>query len=307
MRVVSLLPSATEIVAALGRGDSLVGRTHECDFPHSVGAVPVLTHSLLTHDPCDSAGIDLSVSAGAEGAGLYGLDRAGLEAARPDIVITQELCHVCAVDLDLVKEVVDDLPAHADLLSLAPETLEGVLTSIVVVGEVIGASAEADRLVRDLRARLAAVQGAVAGRPAPRVALLEWLDPPYAPGHWVPHQIAAAGGVDVLGRPGRPSVRIRPETVAEADPDVILLAPCGWAADEALRAATVDVMAPFLDTRAVREGRVVALDANAYVSRPGPRLVDGVEILAALLHPDAGLPQPPPGAAAYWAPPGGNR
>jgi iron complex transport system substrate-binding protein len=298
VRIVSLLPSVTEIVAALGLEESLVGRTHECDFPPSVASVPVLTRSLIAHDPGDSAGIDRAVSQAVSGDGLYELDREGLAAARPDIVITQELCDVCAVGLDEVRAAADALPGEVEVLSLAPETLDGVLASIVAIGEILGASGQAARLVAGLRARLARVREAVAGRPKPRVAVLEWLDPPYAAGHWVPDQVAASGGQDVLGRSGRPSVRVRHEAVLEADPDILVLAPCGWSADQAAAAAaaTPAVMAALLGARAVREGRVVALDANALVSRPGPRLVAGVEILAALLHPDAGLPAPPPEA-----------
>lgn len=294
VRIVSLLPGVTEIVAALGRGGDLVGRSHECDFPPSVASVPAFTRSRLEHDPLDSAAIDRAVSESAAGEGLYALDRRGLEDARPDIVITQELCDVCAVDLNQVKDAVDAMPGDVKLLSLEPETLEGVLSSIAVVGEVIGASDAAARLVEDLRRRLDRVRDAVAGLPTPRVALIEWLDPPYAAGHWVPQQIAAAGGIDVLGRPGGRSVRIPDEAVAESAPDIVLLAPCGWTAEQTRDAAGGDMPA------ALRNGapgvRLIALDANAYFSRPGPRLVDGVEILAAILHPEVGLPDPPPGA-----------
>jgi iron complex transport system substrate-binding protein len=301
VRIVSLLPSVTEIVVALGRGESLVGRTHECDFPASVQPVPVLTRSLIDHDPLDSVGIDRAVSSSVSTDGLYELDRQALEATRPDIVITQELCDVCAVDLDEVKHAVDALPGEVGLLSLEPETLEGVLASIVVVGQVIGASGAAESLVADLRARLTRVREAVVGRPVPRVALLEWLDPPYAAGHWVPHQITAAGGVDVLGRPGQRSVRVTPDAVSASSPDVLLLAPCGWTAQQAREAATPHVLAMLLGD-AGEHVRIIALDANAHFSRPGPRLVDGVEILGALLHPDAGLPEPPRDAFVEYQP-----
>jgi iron complex transport system substrate-binding protein len=294
VRIVSLLPGVTEIVAALGREGDLVGRSHECDFPATVASVPALTSSRIEHDPLDSAAIDRAVSQSVAGHALYALDEPGLKKARPDVVITQELCDVCAVDLSQVRDAVDAMPGDVSLLSLEPETLEGVFTAIVVVGEVIGASDAAARLVEDLRARLARVRDAIAGRPMPRVALLEWLDPPYAPGHWVPQQIAAAGGIDVLGQSGGRSVRIRAEAVAESAPDVVLLAPCGWTAEQTARAATAHVLEALLGGAVGI--RVVALDANAYFSRPGPRLVDGVEILAAVFHPEAGLPDPPPGA-----------
>lgn len=213
---------------------------------------------------------------------------------RPDVVITQELCDVCAVDLHQVQETVDAMAGDVKLLSLEPETLDGVLASIVVVGEVIAASAAAARLVEDLQVRLARVRDAVGGLAMPRVALIEWLDPPYASGHWVPQQIAAAGGIDVLGQPGRRSVRIRPEAVPESTPDIVLLAPCGWTAEQTRQAATGAVLGELAGN--VPGVRLIALDANAYFSRPGPGLVDGVEILAALFHPEAGLPDPPTGA-----------
>jgi iron complex transport system substrate-binding protein len=298
VRVVSLLPSVTEIVAALGREEWLVGRTHECDFPASVAGVPVLTHSRLVHEPLDSAGIDRAVSQATD-AGLYGLDRDGLEAARPDIVITQELCDVCAVDLRVVNDAVDTLPGSVQVLSLEPETLEGVLASIAVVGEVIGAADDAGRLVAGLRERLARVALVVAGLPAPRVALLEWLDPPFAAGHWVPHQIAAAGGDDVLGHAGQRSVRVPFEAIAESRPDIVLLAPCGWTAVQAAEAAGSELVDRLV---AATGARVVALDANACFSRPGPRVVDGVEVLAAVFHPGVDLPLPPEGAVVEMTP-----
>lgn len=300
MRIVSLLPAVTEIVAALGYQGSLVGRTHECDFPASVHSVPALTHSTLDHAGRDGAAIDLAVSRAPAGNGLYRLDHAGLEAARPDLVITQELCDVCAVDLTQVQDVVDRLPGDVSVMSLEPTTLDGVLASIVAVGQVIGAADAAAALVESLRARLAAVREAVEGRARPRVALLEWLDPPYAAGHWVPHQIDAAGGLSVLGTGGGRSVRVSPGDVVESRPGVLLLAPCGWTADQAREAASPEVLAALLGPSPAADLRVVALDANAYFSRPGPRLVDGVEILAGILHPGVAPPKVPPSIDAAW-------
>jgi iron complex transport system substrate-binding protein len=302
VRIVSLLPSVTEIVAALGREENLVGRTHECDFPASIAPVPVVTESRLEHDPLDGAAIDRAVSRALPDGGLYALRVDELERARPDLIITQELCDVCAVSVDEVQEVADGLPGRPEVLSLAPQTLEGVLASILAVGVAVGAGEEARRLVDDLRTRLDRVRDAVAVRPRVPVVCLEWLDPPYCAGHWVPDQVEAAGGKELLGRAGRPAVRIRPEAVAEADPEVLCLIPCGWSAREAARAAGRGLLGPYAGTRAARGGRILALDANAHFSRPGPRLVDGVEILAAVLHPGADLPGPGPDAAVPVAP-----
>jgi iron complex transport system substrate-binding protein len=299
VRIVSLLPSVTEIVAALGLGDRLVGRTHECDHPPWVARVPALTASRLDHDPLDSVGIDRAV-ASASGEGLYRLDEDALRAARPDLVITQALCDVCAVAYDQVEDALARLPVRPELISLEPQTLDEVIASVATVGECAGAGAEARRLVTALHERLARVRRALAGRPRRRIVCLEWLDPPYAAGHWVPEQVEAAGGHDLLGRPGRPSVRVTDDAIAAADPELLVLMPCGWNVDQADRALDRDRLhARFPGAAFARTGAVVAVDAGAYFSRPGPRLVDGVELLAALLHPDA-APAPPMPGAARW-------
>ncbi len=300
MRIVSLLPSVTEIVVALGLGDRLVGRTHECDFPPLAQAVPVMTASRLEHEPFDSRGIDEAVaSAGA--VGLYALDETALAEARPDLIITQALCDVCAVAYDQVTEAANRLPRRPEVLSLEPETLEGVLGTITTVGDACGARPAAAALLAELRRRLERVARAVAGRPPVRAACLEWLDPPYAAGHWVPEQVALAGGVDPIGRPGRPSVRVTPETVVACEPDMLVLMPCGWNAEEAARAVDAGAFAEaYGETPAARAGRIVAVDGSAYFNRPGPRVVDGVEVLAALFHPDA-VPPPPAGAVRRLA------
>jgi iron complex transport system substrate-binding protein len=257
-----------------------------------------MTSSRLRHEPLDSAGIDRAVSEATGGEGLYALDEAALAAARPDLIVTQALCDVCAVDVDIVLDAASRLPGRPKVLSLEPETLEGILETIVAVGEAAGAEGAARRLVCDLRTRLDRVAAAVAGEPVRRVVCLEWLDPPYAAGHWVPQQVEIAGGHDPLGRPGRPSVRIEPERVVAAQPQMLALMPCGWNADEAARAVDPSAFAAsYGDTPAVRSGSVVALDGSSYFNRPGPRVVDGVEVLAALLHPERAPVSPPPGAA----------
>ena len=289
MRIVSLVPGATEIVAALGLGERLVGRTHECDWPASVAPVPVVTRDRLACDPGDAAAIDRAVAdAAAAGESLAGLDEGALRRARPDLILTQGLCGVCAIEREEVQEVADRLPGRPEVLSLDPLTLEGVLESIIVVGAAAGARAEAARLVAALRARLARVRQATAAVRRPRVVCLEWLDPPYVAGHWIPEQVEAAGGHDPLGRPGRPSARAPAREIAAADPEALVLIPCGWDAARTLAALERrPLLEPYAATRAVRGGRVVALDGSGCFSRPGPRLVDGVELLAGALHPRA--------------------
>jgi iron complex transport system substrate-binding protein len=288
VRIASLLPSATEMVAAIGLADRLVGRTHECDWPPEVAGVPPLTADRVDRSAMTSAEIDGAVAdAMAGGGGLYRLDREALAAARPDLIITQALCGVCAVERDEVEEAARALPGRPAVLSLEPETLEGVLASILLVGEAAGAPREAAAAVAALRERLDRARDLVGDRPPVRAVCLEWLDPPYLAGHWVPEQVALAGGHDPLGRPGRPSVAAPPERVIDADPDVLLLIPCGWSAAETLAALERDRFHErFGGMRAVREGRVVALDGGAHFSRPGPRLVDGVESLLPVLHPE---------------------
>ena len=288
MRIASLLPSATEMVAALGLADRLVGRTHECDWPPEVAGVPALTADRVDRSAMTSAEIDGAVAdAMAAGGGLYRLDHAALAAARPDLIITQALCGVCAVERDEVEEAARAMPGRPEVLSLEPETLEGVLDSILLVGDAAGTPRAAARTVAGLRERLDRVRALVGDRPPVRAVCLEWLDPPYLAGHWVPEQVALAGGHDPLGRPGRPSVAAAPERVIDADPDVLLLMPCGWSAAETLAALGRDRFRQRFGTmRAVREGRVIALDGGAHFSRPGPRLVDGVELLVPVLHPE---------------------
>ena len=220
------------------------------------------------------------------GASLYTLDEARIAELAPDLIVTQELCPVCAVSTAQVDGAVRPLPRCPDLLSLDPRTLADVFADIRRVGEVTGREAEAERLLEDLEQRLAAVRSRVAGRPRPRVLALEWLDPPFAGGHWVPEMIAAAGGVDAIAGPGDHSARLTWEQVAAADPDVIVAMPCGF--DEAGAAAQIATIAgrpEWRALRAVRSGQVHPVDANGCFSRPGPRLVDGIETLAEIFHP----------------------
>lgn len=282
MRIVSLLPSATEIVYALGLDDQLMGVTDECDSPAAARGKRVVVRS---RQPAGltPAEIDVWVRTEAPNGGLYRLDDAAIAEISPQLLLTQDLCRVCAVPTGDVDAALDRIGCEADVLTLEPQRLGDVLLS---VAEVAAAAGEPDRgreLVNVLSGRLEAVRSAVGGRTPVPTLVLEWLDPPFTAGHWVPDVIAAAGGEPLLGEPGRAS---RPSTwddVLRTDPEVVVLAPCGVPSADALLLAE-DLVPTELLTR-----RVVAVD----LARPGPRLVDAVEALAAFLHPDAGLPRPP--------------
>lgn len=283
-RIVSLVPNATEILFALGAGDAVVGVSHECDFPPEARNRPQLTGSVFASD-LEPAQIDRLVSSQlASGESLYTLDEGLVESLRPDLIVTQSLCPVCAVSTEQVDGALEPLPACPEVLSLDPRTLADVFEDIRAVGRSLGLSDRAEALVTSLEDRLHEVARAVAGRKKPRVAALEWLDPLFAAGHWVPEMIAAAGGVDALAQPGEASSRLEWQTLHEADPDCIVVMPCGF--DEAGAKAQIEGLAghEWESLRAVQSGRVVAVDANGCFSRPGPRLVDGVERLAEIFH-----------------------
>jgi iron complex transport system substrate-binding protein len=285
MRIVSLVPNGTEILFALGAGDLVVGVSHECDYPAAARTRPILTGSALTPG-MSAAEVDAAVSAQVgSGLSLYTLDEARIAELAPDVIVTQQLCPVCAVSTGQVDGAVRPLPRCPELVSLDPRTIGEVFADIRRVGEVTGHPDEAEALLADLDRRLAAVRERIAGRPRPRVLALEWLDPPFAGGHWVPEMIALAGGIDVVGEPGSHSARLTWDQVAAADPDAIVAMPCGF--DEAgarEQIATIAGLPEWRALRAVREGQVFPVDANGCFSRPGPRLVDGVERLAAILH-----------------------
>lgn len=284
MRIVSLLPSTTEILFAIGAGDDVVGVTFECDFPAEARTRQIVSTSAMPEGLTPAEIDDFVVQAVAAGEDLYHLDEGALSGLDADLVVTQDLCAVCAVDVSVVDDALAHLGCTAEVLTIDPHTLDEVFASIGTLGRATGHEAEAVELVDSLRARLAAVKERVADRPRPRVMLLEWTDPPYAPGHWVPEMIEAAGGVPLLGRTGAKSERVLWETVHEAQPEVVVVAPCGFdlagaslLADDLVAARVLPLGIP-----------VHAVDANASWARPGTRLVDGVEELAALLHPTIG-------------------
>jgi iron complex transport system substrate-binding protein len=291
MRIVSLLPSATEILFAIGAGDQVVGVTHECDFPDEAKDRPALTSSLLPHE-LDAAGIDRHVRARVHaGSSLYGLDDAKLAALEPDLMVTQELCAVCAVSYEIVDRAAKRLRGDPRVVSLEPSSLEDVFSTIAFLGELVGAREGAAQLLAALRARIDALREASARRMRERgvrerVLVLEWTEPAMSAGHWTPGLVELAGGEPVLGNPGANSRTLAWDETAASDPDVVIVAPCGFGLERAQReiAALPGASArAFASLRAVRTGRAYAMDGNAFVNRPGPRLVDTAELFAAAI------------------------
>ena len=298
MRIATLLPSATEIACALGLAGDIVGVTHECDFPPDVRGRPLIVRGKIDAERLSSIEINAQVEASlARGEGLYDIDLQALHALRPDLLITQDLCEVCALPGTDVEAAIATLPSPPKVLRLHPHTLSDILADIVAVGAATGREAEASTLVTRLRMRIARVARALRGRPRPRVVCLEWLDPPFCGGHWMPEVVRLAGGREMIGRPGRPSFRIEWPQIAAAEPDAVVLVLCGF--DVARTRREAEGLASRAEWRAlasVRTGRVYATDASSFFSRSGPRIVDGLEIMAAMLHPDAVSWPTPPGS-----------
>jgi iron complex transport system substrate-binding protein len=282
VRIVSLVPAATEIAFALGAGGDVVAVTHDCDYPPPARKLPRVTRSAIAPGS-DSLAIDAQVREAAErGESTFHLDAAALMAARPDVLLGQTLCAVCAVTIAQVPATMVPAPV---VVPLDGDSLEGIFADIDRVGVALGRRDAAARSVADLRTRIARVGFLVAGASRPRVACLEWLAPLFNAGHWVPEQVALAGGHDVLGEPGARSHELTLADVAAADPDIVVLMPCGFDADRAMSESHALASEPAWDTlRAVRDGRVFTVDGNAFFSRPGPRVVDGIELLASLFH-----------------------
>ena len=289
MRIVSLLPSTTEIVCALGLEDALAGITHECDYPASVIDKPRLTASRISQETMSSKEIDHAVRSQLDGHGsIYDLDEARLRELNPDLILTQELCDVCAVSYKTVERAARMFEAGVRVVSLEPNTIGDIFENIRTVGELTERKSEAAKLVDDLNTRLDRVRELTARIDyRPRTLMLEWLEPAFAPGHWVPEQVAIAGGDQGFGQPGRPSTTTSAEEIVAYAPEVIVLIPCGYYKEDILRQLpSANLPAGWKDLPAVRNGEVWATDATSYFSRPGPRVVDGVEILARILHPE---------------------
>jgi iron complex transport system substrate-binding protein len=281
MRIVSLVPHATELCFALGLGDELIAVTHECDHPAAALALPHVTRDVLPAGLA-SGEIDAAVrERTAAGEAIYELDVDLLRELRPDLILTQALCPVCAVSYDEVTRVAAELEPQPRVIALDPHTIGESLADIRTVAQATGRRDEGVALVARSAGRIDRVRLAVRGARRPTVAALEWLDPVFVAGHWIPQMIEFAGGIDLLGNPGEPSVEADWETVAASEPEVVIVMPCGYDAERALAEARehADHLA------GLRASRIVAVDAAAYFSRPGPRLVDGLELLAHILHP----------------------
>ena len=288
MRIVSLLPSATEIVYALGLDDELVGVTHECDYPPQARLKPAVTTSALADPSLTSREIDARVAEQrASGEGTYGLNVELVAELRPDLILTQGLCDVCAVPHGLVRRAVPKLPTKPHVYSLDPAGIGDVLSDVKTVGDATGRQARARGVIAGLRARIDDVTLRSAGAPPRRVFCLEWLDPPWTAGHWVPEMVGMAGGYDVLGGIGQPSRRTTWEEIARFAPEILVLMPCGFNLERTLRERErTPFPAEWSALPAVRADQVYAVDGSAYFNRPGPRLVDGLELLAAIVHPE---------------------
>jgi iron complex transport system substrate-binding protein len=287
-RIVSFLPAATEMACALGLADRLVGVSHECDYPPEVRGRPVVSRPALSLEALSPEEIDTSV-AGQLGTGgtLYQVDEVLLRDLAPDLILTQDLCQVCAPSGNELTRVLRALPNAPRVLWMTPRSLADIEDNLQLLGEATGRAERAEQLVAEGRARIARVAERVRAAPRPRVVFTEWVDPVFCAGHWVPEMVELAGGADPLGRPGADSVRVAWEDVLAAAPEVLVVSPCGFRLDAAVEQARLLVRRPgWADLPAVRGGRVYAVDANAYFARPGPRVAEGVELLAHLFHPE---------------------
>jgi iron complex transport system substrate-binding protein len=279
LRIVSFLPAGTEMVHALGAGSELVGRSHECDYPASVTSLPVVSRPGLDLGGASPEEIDLAVAQQMDsGETLYTIDEVLLRDLRPDVILTQNLCRVCAPSGDELTRAVRKFSVQPQVLFLTPRSIAEIEDNVLDVGRAIGRVEEADALVRSNQERLARVRTALESASRRRVVFLEWTDPLFCGGHWVPEMISLAGGEDPLGRPGEDSVRMDWDDVVSARPEMIIVSPCGYRLEQSVDLAR--------QMRRVPGAEVYAVDANAYFARPGPRVVEGVELLAHLFHPD---------------------
>jgi iron complex transport system substrate-binding protein len=291
VRIVSFLPAGTEIVSALGAGAELLGRSHECDYPAEVAALPVVSRPALRLEGLRPEEVDRAVAERLKsGESLYEVDEVLLRELSPEIILTQDLCQVCAPSGNELSRALRDLPGEPRVLRLTPQNLEQIYQNILEVGEAIGRPGAAASLVASNRARIERVAAAVAGARKRRVAFLEWIDPVFSGGHWVPEMIGLAGGKDPLGKSGADSERVSWDQMLASDPEVMIVAPCGYRLAEAAELART--------LPSVSSATVYAVDANAYFARPGPRVAEGVELLAQLFHPDR---FPWPHASRPWA------
>lgn len=277
-RIVSFLPAGTEILHALGAGGDLLGRSHECDFPPEVTSLPVVSRPALRLEGLSQEQIDTAVAERLRsGASLYEVDEILLHDLAPDVIITQDLCQVCAPSGNELTRAIGDLPKKPEVVWLSPQTLADIEHNIRSVGSAAGKPESADAIILSNRDRIQRVAESVAGAPKRRVAFLEWIDPFFSAGHWVPEMIELAGGFDPNGRKGADSVRMSWEDVRNSNPEVIIVSPCGYRLEQAVELAGT--------LNEIRGAQIIAVDANAYFARPGPRVAEAIELLAHLLHP----------------------
>jgi iron complex transport system substrate-binding protein len=301
LRIASLLPSATEILFAVGAGPDVVGVTHECAHPPAARGLPALTSNAIIHEGQASEAIDRHIRHTVHaGSSIYHLDETLLRDLEPDLIVTQELCEVCAVAYTQVEGAARRLPGEVPVISLEPLTLAEICATVRTVGRLSGHQDEANAVAARMEARIAAVASLRRPEPRPRVACIEWTAPLMAGGHWVPDMVEVAGGIDCLGTTATPSRYVTwPELVA-AQPDILVLMPCGYDLDHTVELAQEVVSRPeFSDLPAAATRRVAAVDGSSYFNRPGPRIVDGLEILAAVVRADAGSVLP---GGARWVP-----
>jgi iron complex transport system substrate-binding protein len=288
-RIVSFLPSATEMICALGLGDRLLGVTHECDYPPEIMGKTIVVRNVLPIESMSQSEIDSAVTQRLRsGLSLYQVDETLMQEIAPDLVVTQDLCQVCAPSGNEVSQLLKVLPSKPQILWLTPKSLEQIFDNLRDLGEATGRFQIAETLIAEGRARLEKVEAAtLAASSRPRVFCMEWMDPVYCCGHWVPEMVRIAGGIDKLGREGADSVRIAWKDVLQWRPEILIVMPCGFGLEKAAeQAQQLSAYPGWADLPAVRARRVYAVDANSYFARPGPRIVEGTELLAHLLHPD---------------------
>jgi len=288
-RIVSFLPSATEMVCALGLADQLAGITHECDYPPEIRAKPVVVRPALPLETMSLREIDAAVSERMRaGASLYEVDEPLLRELAPDLILTQNLCQVCAPSGNEISRVLQSLPKKPEIIWLTPKSLGQIFENLREIARVTGTLEKAEAIIAEGRARLDFIAARASAAPhRPRVFCLEWVDPPYGAGHWMPEMVDLAGGIDSLSRRGADSVRVPWEAVVDWAPEVLVITPCGFKLAAAIeQTGQLFHRAGWTEIPAVKQGRVFAVDANSYFARPGPRVVDGTALLARLIHPD---------------------
>lgn len=289
-QIVSFLPSATEMACALGLTDQLVGITHECDYPPEVKGKAIVVNKALPIETMSQHEIDVAVSARLrDGRSIYEVDEKLLQELAPDIILTQDLCQVCAPSGNEVSHALNLLSKKPQILWLTPNTIEQIFDNLRELGEATGRSKNAKELIAESHARLEKIEAVTRGmEDRPRVFCMEWLDPVYCSGHWVPEMVRIAGGIDSLAQEGSDSIRIEWQDVVEWQPEVMIITPCGYDLKQTIEVSSnLASYEGWPDLPAVREGRVYAVDANSYFARPGPRVIDGTELLAHLIHPEA--------------------